>query len=794
MIIQPGNRIDNRYVVQEKLGQGGMGAVWKATDSRVGDEVVLKLPLNHNDPEILRRFGEEARTMRRFSLDSTNILDIQDIGNIDGVPYYVMRYLSGGSLRDWQLPTRDERNHVGDGTVFRWLSSIAMALDFIHSEGCLHRDIKPENILFNRRGVAYLVDFGIVKTPVEATTMTQADQSPGTLAYMPPEVLLGEQEISGKADQYALAVTLYEVLAGHRPYSGATSVAVYQSIDAGHRPLCEVNADISASASLALDRALSSQSTDRYDHCQQLADAFIAGLTSGPVMATTVKPKRTSPARKKSDPPVVASVVKNTSPPNPANQADSNLTAGGNNISATEKSKVARALTISAVATVAASIFVAAIIFWQETQLKRNRRPSSPRGVNEVSASDPSGKDSNANRNQDDGTATFVNSITDGKLDQGRNPQSNNTTPVDDGKIPRLTVGHRAPQLQVSEWLQGTPIKRFQPGHVYVVDFWTSWCAPCRPAILHLTDLQDQYRDNMTVISISISLDNESKDVQEFLDQEVASGKRLRDTLTHHIAIDDQADWKGTAATTFLHAAGATAVPTAFIIAQDGVIDWIGHPAKIDEPLKQIIASTWDRSAALAQHEQDFLFEQQSVALQIAFKNEDFAGAIAIIDEVLVNETNNERLLTLLAARFHALAKTEKSAQMTTTEARLVDVESKVIEDAWSDGLKLAQIANYIVNQPDRQDLNQALKAAKRSVELQSDNPEVLALLAHTYYASGKFADAVHWQQRANVFDKSDEQQAVLDKYKKAWESQKGMAAGLNALKRAIVGDSSSQD
>ena len=99
MNLKPNQIIDNRYEIIEKLGEGGMGAVWKARHATLGDEVVLKMPLFQNDAEMLRRFGKEAQTMRKHSIESPHILNIDDVGVLNGVPWYVMRFLPGGSVR-----------------------------------------------------------------------------------------------------------------------------------------------------------------------------------------------------------------------------------------------------------------------------------------------------------------------------------------------------------------------------------------------------------------------------------------------------------------------------------------------------------------------------------------------------------------------------------------------------------------------------------------------------------------------------------------------------------------------
>ena len=129
MKLLPKQTIDKRYEIIERLGKGGMGEVWKATDQQLGDTVVIKMPLASNDEVVLQRFSTEASLMRKHSIHA-HILDIQGVGDIDGVPYYVMRFLKGGSLED-RCPTQDSGGltEFKHGS-FEWLLSIAKALDY----------------------------------------------------------------------------------------------------------------------------------------------------------------------------------------------------------------------------------------------------------------------------------------------------------------------------------------------------------------------------------------------------------------------------------------------------------------------------------------------------------------------------------------------------------------------------------------------------------------------------------------------------------------------------------------
>ena len=285
MKLEPDQIIDNRYIVIEPMGHGGMGAVWKAKDTKTHDSlVVIKTPLRFRDPEILKRFAQEAAAMRKYAGDCVNILDIQDVGNIpvdklDTVPYYVTRFQTGGTLEDWQCPVDQHGNPKWTPQSLEWMSGIAKAIDFLHQQPkpVFHRDIKPANILFNASGTPLLSDFGIVKDIQRTTNSFSGTANWGTLAYMPPEVLEGEP-FGITSDQYSFAATVYEKIAGRRPFEGDTPMAMARSLLKGHQPLIEIVPAIGKTASQAMDRGLSQVAAKRFPSCGDFVRTFTTGL------------------------------------------------------------------------------------------------------------------------------------------------------------------------------------------------------------------------------------------------------------------------------------------------------------------------------------------------------------------------------------------------------------------------------------------------------------------------------------------------------------------------------------
>jgi serine/threonine-protein kinase len=273
-----------RYVITAKLGEGGMGAVYRAWDENLEAEVVIKVPKRSmlDDPEFAGRFQREIRSLVKLS--HPNIVKIQDVGECDGLPYCVMQCLSGGDLKERCTRSTDgQRQPMPVTSLGTWLPKVADALDFIHQQNFVHRDVKPANILFDAHDNAYLSDFGVAKViaekaPSEAS-LTGTGMVLGTPEYMAPEMVLGEK-FDGRVDQYALAVTVYEVLTAGLPLSGPTpsAILVKQTTETP-RPLCDVAPVIPRALSQAVMKALAKKPEERFADCRSFAQAVLAGIT-----------------------------------------------------------------------------------------------------------------------------------------------------------------------------------------------------------------------------------------------------------------------------------------------------------------------------------------------------------------------------------------------------------------------------------------------------------------------------------------------------------------------------------
>ncbi len=276
-----------RYRVDAKLGEGGMGFVYKAWDRNLDTDLVIKAPRKSmmDDPEFASRFALEIRSLVKLS--HPNIVKVSDVGEQDDVPFAVMQYLAGGTLDERQDYGRDGRPlPAAPSTLAAWLPGMAAALDFIHGKGYIHRDVKPANILFDTHNHPYLSDFGVAKvlSDVEATAkkgpsgMTGIGIVLGTPEYMAPELIMGNN-FDARVDQYALAVTAYELLCGRKPFTGetATAILVRQTTEAP-----PAMAELAASGSEAIARVIlkgmAKKPGERHKNCVEFANALMAAL------------------------------------------------------------------------------------------------------------------------------------------------------------------------------------------------------------------------------------------------------------------------------------------------------------------------------------------------------------------------------------------------------------------------------------------------------------------------------------------------------------------------------------
>jgi hypothetical protein len=276
------------YRVERRLADGGMGSVYLAEDTNLGMRVVVKVPHARflGEPGFRTRFRREVSELVR--LEHPHVVRILARGEEEEVPYFVLQYLGGGTLEDRIREARE----TPDASL-RWLQPIARTLDFVHDRGVVHRDVKPGNILFDEREHVFLSDFGVVKAlgRDDGGEKTEAGTGVGSPIYMAPEQGLG-RDVTGAADQYALASTLYEALAGEPPFGhGSVLETMMRKQKGDFPPLRSVVPGLAPASEAAVHRALATEPSDRFPTCSAFVDAFAAGLAPASLGARPRAPR-----------------------------------------------------------------------------------------------------------------------------------------------------------------------------------------------------------------------------------------------------------------------------------------------------------------------------------------------------------------------------------------------------------------------------------------------------------------------------------------------------------------------
>jgi serine/threonine-protein kinase len=296
-----GGQLGN-YLIDSVIGRGGMSVVYGAKHARLGMTVALKVlaPELSSDDKFRERFLREAQTAA--SLDHPNVIPIHDMGLHEDSLYIVMRYVAGGDLK----ALLSNAGPLDPEQALRILTPVGLALDAAHAHGLVHRDVKPANILVQRSATGsiehvYLTDFGIAKDAAMLRSGLTADgASIGTVGYMAPEQMEG-REVSAQTDQYALAVTFYECLAGRIPFQRELAEGA-RPPQGPLEPLTHVRPGLPGELDEGIAKALSRDPADRYGSCEEFLEACESAAVGG-VTTTTPSMPASEDAHSHSAPP-----------------------------------------------------------------------------------------------------------------------------------------------------------------------------------------------------------------------------------------------------------------------------------------------------------------------------------------------------------------------------------------------------------------------------------------------------------------------------------------------------------
>jgi serine/threonine-protein kinase len=264
--------IGAHYELETEIGRGGMSVVYRARDLRLNRPVAIKVlpPELAHDPAIRARFTREAQMSAQLS--HAHIVPIYDVGEREGIAWFVMALVTGGNLATHL--TREPRQPLDE--VRRILTEVADALAYAHLRGVIHRDIKPDNILLDRQtGRAMVTDFGIAWATEAGARLTATGIAVGTPTYMSPEQAVGERELDGRSDIYSVGVLGYQMLTGRVPFEAGNSMALLlKHVTERPRPIDDLRPDAPRALRDTVERALMKAPEDRWPTAAALRDAL----------------------------------------------------------------------------------------------------------------------------------------------------------------------------------------------------------------------------------------------------------------------------------------------------------------------------------------------------------------------------------------------------------------------------------------------------------------------------------------------------------------------------------------
>ncbi len=340
-------------------------------------------------------------------------------------------------------------------------------------------------------------------------------------------------------------------------------------------------------------------------------------------------------------------------------------------------------------------------------------------------------------------------------------------------------VGSKAPAIKVEKYLKGNPISEFKSGHVYVVEFWATWCGPCIRAFPHLSELQEANKDKVTFIGINIwerKYDDKTIDtINKFMEKH---GTNMRYT----VAYDGNAKAMSNG---YMVAANRNFIPHAFVVNQEGTIAWIGHPGELDDVLPKVLNKTWDMTAAKAKFQEEAEAGRKEQEQQAAAQKEMKQVEPQIKElQRLLSEGNKEEALPLMlevaekAPNVGIGAASQALTYMLIEKkdyAKGYEFANKMVDGPYANNAQALNMIAWTIVDPEagiqQRNLDIALKAAKRASELENNQePAILDTLARVYFEKGDKAKAIETQTKAVELASGEmkaDLQKSLEEYKK---------------------------
>ena len=277
--------LGERYELGEGIGVGGMAEVFRGRDIRLGRDVAVKVLRADlaREPAFQGRFRREAQAAA--GLNDPCIVSVFDTGETDGVPYIVMEYVEGRTLRD----ILQSEGRLLPQRALEVVADVCTALDVAHAAGIVHRDIKPGNVMLTPRGEVKVMDFGIARAIADtSSTMTQTAAVMGTAAYLSPEQARGEN-VDLRSDIYSTGCMLYELVTGTPPFTGDSPVAVaYQHVREEPTPPSAYDDTLPSSVDAVVLKAMAKRPDQRYQSADEMREDLLRAAAGQPVLAVPV--------------------------------------------------------------------------------------------------------------------------------------------------------------------------------------------------------------------------------------------------------------------------------------------------------------------------------------------------------------------------------------------------------------------------------------------------------------------------------------------------------------------------